>query len=120
MYQLVNTEGYKYHGQETYVLDILPVATGFVATASDQTLALFDPLRLSQGPVRTIRVDHGNLTAAKVYSATDSVVCTTGENGTVSVWDLRQDPSSARALQIGGASSPFTGCAERIVLIKKA
>jgi hypothetical protein len=102
MYQLINTEGYKYPGQETYVLDILPVATGFATTASDQTLSLFDPLRLSQGPVKQIRTDHGNLTAAKVYSAADSVVCTAGENGTISVWDMRLDPSHARALQIGG------------------
>ncbi|KAK4150758.1 hypothetical protein C8A00DRAFT_36657, partial [Chaetomidium leptoderma] len=102
MYQLVNTEGYKYPDQGTYVLDILPVATGFAVTASDQTLSLFDPLRLSQGPVKKIRTDHGNLTAAKVYSAGDSVICTTGENGSISVWDLRLDPSNARALQIGG------------------
>jgi WD40 repeat protein len=104
MYQLVNSDGYKYPGQETYVLDILPLATGFAATASDQSLSLFDPLRLRQGPTKRIRTDHGNLTAAKVYSAGDSVVCTTGENGTVSVWDLRLDPSTARAMQIGGES----------------
>ncbi|KAL2199366.1 WD40-repeat-containing domain protein [Corynascus similis CBS 632.67] len=102
MYQLVNSEGYKYPGQETYVLDILPVAAGFATTASDQTLSLFDPLRLRHGPVKRIRTDHGNLTAAEVYSAADSVVCTAGENGTISVWDLRLDPSSARAMQIGG------------------
>ncbi len=103
MYQLVNADGYKYPGQETYVLDILPIATGFATTASDQTLSLFDPLRLSQGPVTKIRTDHGNLTTAKVYSHADSVICTAGENGTVSVWDLRLDSSHARALQIGGA-----------------
>jgi hypothetical protein len=105
MYQLAKTEAYWYPGRETYVLDILPVATGFAATASDQTLGLFDPRRLSQGPVKTIRTDHGNLTAAKVYSAADSVICTAGENGIVSVWDLRLDPSNARALQIGGVCS---------------
>ncbi|KAK4128665.1 WD40 repeat-like protein [Parathielavia appendiculata] len=102
MYQLVNSDVYKYPGQETYVLDILPVATGFAATASDQTLSLFDPLRLSQGPTTKIRTDHGNLTAAEIYSAGESVVCTTGENGTVSVWDMRLDASNARAMQIGG------------------
>jgi hypothetical protein len=108
MYQLVNSDGYKYPGKETYVLDILPVATGFAATASDQTLNLFDPLRLSQGPVKTIRTNHGNLTAAKVYSTHDSAVCTTGENGKVSVWDLRLDPSGAQAMQLGGAFCPRT------------
>lgn len=117
MYQLLSTDGYKYPGQETYVLDIMPVATGFAATASDQTLSLFDPLRLSQGPVQKIRTDHGNLTAAKVYSPADSVICTAGENGTVSVWDLRLDPSHARALQIGGASAD---CLLRIIQIGNA
>lgn len=103
MYQLVGTDGYKYPGPDTYVLDILPVATGFAATASDQTLSLFDPLRLGQGPTKEIKTDHGNLTSAKVYSPTDSVICTTGENGTVAVWDLRHGPGNARVLQIGGA-----------------
>ncbi|KAL1836692.1 hypothetical protein VTJ49DRAFT_4786 [Mycothermus thermophilus] len=102
MYPLVTSDGYKYPGDETYVLDILPVATGLAATASDQTLSLFDPLRLSQGPVRKITTDHGNLKAAKVYSGVNSIICTAGENGTVSVWDLRLNPSNARALQIGG------------------
>lgn len=107
MYQLANTEKYWYPGRDTYVLDILPVTTGFATTASDQTLSLFNPLRLSQGPTETIRTDHGNLTAAKVYSVGDSVVCTTGENGTISVWDLRLDPSNARAMQIGGWFVPM-------------
>jgi WD40 repeat protein len=102
MYQLACSDGYKYQSPETYVLDILPVATGLAATASDQTLSLFDPLRLSQGPIKKIRTDHGNITCAKAYSAADSIICTAGENGTVSVWDLRLDPANARALQIGG------------------
>ncbi|KAK4241574.1 WD40-repeat-containing domain protein [Achaetomium macrosporum] len=102
MYQLVNAAEYKYPGREIFVLDILPVATGFAATASDQTLSLFDPLRLSQGPVKKLRTEHENLTAAKVYDAGNSIICSTGENGTVSVWDLRLDPGSARALQIRG------------------
>lgn len=104
MYQLVGADGYKYPGPETYVLDLLPVAAGLAATASDQTLALFDPLRLSQGPIKKITTDHGNLTTAKVYNAADSIICTAGENGTLSVWDLRLAPANARALQIGGRS----------------
>jgi WD40 repeat protein len=102
MYPLVPSDGFKYPGEDTYVLDILPVATGLAATASDQTLSLFDPFRLSQGPIRKITTDHGNIKAAKVYSGLNSVICTSGENGTVSVWDLRADPASARALQIEG------------------
>jgi WD40 repeat protein len=104
-YNLACRDGYKYPGHETYVVDILPVAAGLATTASDQTLSLFDPLRLSQGPTSKITTDHGNLTAAKAYSVADSVICTTGENGTVSVWDLRQEPARAQAMQIGGAAA---------------
>lgn len=102
MYQLANSAGYRYPGQEIYVTDILPVTAGFAAAASDQSIGLFDPLRLDQGPVKRIRTGHGNLTASKVYSAADSIVCTTGENGTVSLWDLRLASLSAPSLQIDG------------------
>lgn len=101
MYNLTGVDGYKYPGAETYVLEILPVASGLAATASDQTLSLFDPLRLSQGPLKKVRTDHGNLTSAKVYDPAASVICTTGENGTVSVWDLRESPVK-NALNIKG------------------
>ncbi|KAK3309947.1 WD40-repeat-containing domain protein [Chaetomium strumarium] len=111
MYQLVNTDVFNYPRHDIFVLDILPVSTGFAATASDQTLSLFDPLRLSQGPVKRLRTDHGNLTAAKVYDAANSIICSTGENGTVSVWDLRLDPGRAQALQIGGNQSSLLSLA---------
>jgi WD40 repeat protein len=103
MYQLTCTDGYKYPGSEpTYVLDIIPLATGLAATSSNQRLCIFDPLRLSQGPLKTIQTNHGNLTTAKAYSTNDSIIATAGENGTISLWDLRLDPSKAQALQIGG------------------
>ena len=103
MYQLACTDGYKYPGSDpAYVLEIIPLAAGLAATSSDQRLSLFDPLRLSQGPLKTIQTNHGNLTTAKGYSPGDSVVATTGENGSVSLWDLRLDPASAQALQIRG------------------
>ncbi|KAK3336457.1 WD40-repeat-containing domain protein [Cercophora scortea] len=105
MYLLSCADGYKYPGsasEPTYVLDIIPLEVGLAATASDQTLRLFDPARLSQGPVKTIRTNHGNLTSAKAYSPGESIVCTAGENGTVSVWDLRLDPANAQALRIEG------------------
>ncbi|KAK4193297.1 WD repeat-containing protein 89 [Podospora australis] len=101
MYALKCADGYKYPGAETYVLEILPVASGLAATSSDQSLSLFDPVRLSQGPLKKVRTDHGNLTAAKVYDPAGSIVCTTGENGTVSVWDLRESPVK-NALSIKG------------------
>jgi len=103
MYQLSCADGYEYPGGDsTYVLEIIPLNTGLAATSSDQRLCIFDPLKLSQGPLKSIQTNHGNLTSAKAYNASDSIVVTAGENGTASVWDLRLDPASARALQIRG------------------
>jgi WD repeat-containing protein 89 len=103
MYTLSCADGYKYPGTDgTYVLEIIPVAVGLAAIASDQSLCLFDPSRLSQGPLKRIQTDHGNLTNARTYSTTESIVCTTGENGTISLWDLRLAPANAQALRIGG------------------
>ncbi|KAK5663747.1 hypothetical protein OQA88_4178 [Cercophora sp. LCS_1] len=109
MYQLACADGYKYPGSEpTYVTEIIPLATGLAATTSDQRLSLFNPLRLSQGPLNGIQTNHGNLTCARAYSLNDSAVATTGENGTISVWDLRLDPSNARALQIQGPQASLS------------
>lgn len=103
MYQLVCADGYEYPGAgSTYITEIIPLATGLAATSSDQRLCLFDPVRLSQGPLKSIRTNHGNLTCARPYSPGDSVVATAGENGTVTVWDLRLDTTKAQALQIQG------------------
>ncbi|KAK0735004.1 WD40-repeat-containing domain protein [Lasiosphaeria miniovina] len=108
MYPLSCANGYKYPGTEApYVLDIISVGGGLAATASDQSLCLFDPLRLDQGPLKAIQTDHGALSSAKAYSAAESVVCTTGENGTVSLWDLRLRPTDARALHIAGGGPSF-------------
>lgn len=84
------------------MLDLIPLASGLAAIASDQTLSLFDPTHLNHGPSNRIRTAHGNLAVAKAYSAADSILATTGENGVVSLWDLRLDPSKACAMQLAG------------------
>ncbi|KAK3393597.1 WD40-repeat-containing domain protein [Podospora didyma] len=101
MYSLTCADRYKYPGDVApYVLDIIPVATGLAVTSSDQSICLFNPLRLGQGPLKIIQTDHGNLTSAKAYNAAGSIICTTGENGTVSIWDLRLGEAEARVLHI--------------------
>lgn len=72
------------------------MAGGLAAISSDQNLTLFDPMRLSQGPLKTIRTPHGNVTCARAFDDSSSIVCTAGENGTVSLWDLRLDGSKAQ------------------------
>ncbi|KAK4170324.1 WD40-repeat-containing domain protein [Cladorrhinum sp. PSN259] len=115
MYNLACADGYQYRfapdEDPIYILDILPVATGLAAAASDQTLSLFDPSRLNHGPLKTIRLNHGYGTVAKVYDPSESIVCTTGENGTISVWDLRHDPLKAPAMTIQGPGIPLLSLA---------
>ncbi|KAK1757396.1 WD repeat-containing protein 89 [Echria macrotheca] len=102
-FQLQCSDEYRYPGAEPeYVTNVIPLASGLAVTTSDQRLALFDPQRLSQGPLKRIQADHGGLTSAESYSADESIVATAGENGTVSVWDLRLDPSKAQVLRIQG------------------
>lgn len=105
MYLLAQADGYQYPGrEEVYVLDTIRLGAGLAAISSDQSLCIFDPERLGQGPLKRIQTSHGNLTTAKAYNDSESIVCTTGESGSISLWDLRLDPSQAQALQLQGVS----------------
>lgn len=97
MYNLSKADAFQNPGRDpAYVLEIIPVAGGLAAISSDQNLTLFDPMRLSQGPLKTIRTAHGNITCAKAFDESNSIICTAGENGTVSLWDLRLDGTKAQ------------------------
>jgi WD repeat-containing protein 89 len=108
-YELTCVDGYKHPStgnDDVYVLDLMIVSNGLVTSASDQSLSLFDVQSLGQGPVQTLRTDHGNLTATRPFSGQDAsvpYVCTAGENGTASVWDMRLGPSQAQVLRIATA-----------------
>ena len=99
MYALSCTDGFKYPGSEpTYITDIIPVSAGLAAVGSDQSLSIFNPLRLDQGPLKKVQTNHGNISCAEAFSVGNSVVATAGENGTVLLWDMR---TGTAALQIG-------------------
>lgn len=103
MYLLACSDGYQHAGPDpVYVLEIMSLTAGLAAITSDQGLALFNPVRLGQGPLTKLQTNNGNLTAAKPYNTAESIVSTTGENGSVSMWDLRLDPGNARVLELGG------------------
>ncbi|KAI1358983.1 WD40-repeat-containing domain protein [Xylaria arbuscula] len=85
--------------EEVYVLDIIPFTSGPATISSDQKLSLFNPLSLKTGPTVNLVTSHGNITCARAFDAANSVVCTAGENGTISLWDLRQDVRQAKAAQ---------------------
>ncbi|ROV93280.1 hypothetical protein VSDG_06859 [Cytospora chrysosperma] len=112
MYNLNKADAFQNPGSDpAYVLEIIPVAGGLAAISSDQKLSLFDPLRLSQGPQKTIRTAHGNITCARAFDASGSVVCTAGENGTVSLWDLRLDGPKAQVAAPAGGDAPIVSLA---------
>ena len=103
MYVLANAESYRYPIREpVYVLEIIPLASGLAAISSDQKLSLFNPLDLRRGSLKEFTTIHGNINAAKAFDASNSIVCTAGENGSVSLWDLRADGARAQVAQLGG------------------
>ncbi|KPM45981.1 hypothetical protein AK830_g675 [Neonectria ditissima] len=104
MYSLSCTDGL-HLGADVYVLDVLRTSAGLAATASDQTLSLLDPGRLSQGPVQRLATDHGNVAALRVFDGDAALVCTAGETGTVALWDLRQGARVAQ-FQAVNTTSP--------------
>ncbi|KAH6991112.1 WD40-repeat-containing domain protein [Ilyonectria sp. MPI-CAGE-AT-0026] len=107
MYSLTCADGLHF-GRDVYVLDVHRTSAGLAAIASDQSLALLDAARLSQGPVRRLQTDHGNLTTLRVFDANAALVCTAGESGTVAVWDLRQ---GGRVAQFQASESPILSMA---------
>lgn len=114
MYNLSKTDAYQNPGRDpAYVLEILPLADGLAAISSDQNLTLFNPQRLGQGPQQTIRTAHGNVTCARAFDASGSVVCTAGENGSVSLWDLRlgRGVRAAPVAATAGCDSPIVSLA---------
>ncbi|KAJ8124972.1 hypothetical protein O1611_g8669 [Lasiodiplodia mahajangana] len=96
MYPLTYIDGYRIPTrEEVYVLDIIPFTSGPGTISSDQKLSLFNPSSLKTGPVTNLITNHGNITCARAFDEANSVVCTAGENGTISLWDLRQDARQA-------------------------
>lgn len=109
MYNLAKADAFQSPGSDpAYVLEIEPVAGALAAISSDQNLTLFNPSTLSRGPVKTIRTAHGNISCAKAFDALSSIV-TAGENGTISLWDLRLDGSKAQIAALTGACTVCHG-----------
>ncbi|RYC55328.1 hypothetical protein CHU98_g10877 [Xylaria longipes] len=96
MYPLTCIDAYRIPTrEEVYVLDIIPFTSGPATISSDQKLSLFNPLSLKTGPTVNLVTNHGNITCARALDPDNSVVSTAGENGTISLWDLRQDVRQA-------------------------
>lgn len=103
MYQLSPIAGHRFSGpEEVYVLDIHRLGAGLAAITSDQKLALFNPARLEDGPTSLLPTNHGNLRCLRSFDWPNSIVTTAGEDGSVSIWDLRQDPLKAQVLRFEG------------------
>ncbi|KAI1758566.1 WD40-repeat-containing domain protein [Hypoxylon sp. FL1150] len=101
MYPLTCVDGYRIPlREEVYVLDIIPLTSGPATISSDQKLSVFSPTNLSTGPQVNLLTHHGNITCAKAYDAGNAIVCTAGEDGSVSMWDLRRDSRQAEVARL--------------------
>ncbi|KAI1204794.1 WD40 repeat-like protein [Annulohypoxylon truncatum] len=112
MYPLTCVDGYKIPvREEVYVLDIIPFASGPGTISSDQKLSLFNPTNLSVGPLVNLVTQHGNITCAKAFDVGNNIVCTAGENGSVSMWDLRKDARQAEVAKLTDNQVPVLSLA---------
>ncbi|KAK8064792.1 WD domain-containing protein [Apiospora phragmitis] len=112
MFNLSCVDGFRYPGlDEVYVLDLIPLAQGAATISSDQKLCVFNPLSLRPGPLTTLQTKHGNLTCAKAFDLVGSVVCTAGEDGSVSLWDLRKDPRETEVARLTDNQAPVLSLA---------
>lgn len=103
MFNLTCVDSFRYPGHEdVYVTDLVPLTQGPATISSDQKLCLFNPLSLRPGPTQTLQTNHGNLTCAKAYDLGGSVVATAGEDGSISMWDLRLDGKQAQVARMTG------------------
>ncbi|KAI4865313.1 WD40 repeat-like protein [Hypoxylon rubiginosum] len=101
MYPLTCVDGYRIPlREEVYVLDIIPLTSGPATISSDQKLSVFSPTNLSTGPQVSLVTRHGNITCAKAYDGVNAIVCTAGEDGSLSMWDLRLDPQQAEVARL--------------------
>lgn len=71
-----------FHIPDTYILDVANTSPGLISLSSDHRLRL---LRHDLGGVvKSMETGHGVMGVVG-----DGVVCTAGERGDVSVWDMR-------------------------------
>ncbi|KAK0379279.1 WD domain-containing protein [Colletotrichum limetticola] len=108
MYNLSCVDGHRFG--DVYVLDIQRLNAGLSAISSDQKLSLFDPARVGQGPIKSYQTNHGNLTCLRTFDWQNSIVCTAGENGEVSVWDMRE-ASKPQVAHFAATQSPILSMA---------
>ncbi|KAI1077649.1 WD40-repeat-containing domain protein [Whalleya microplaca] len=112
MYPLTCVDAYKIPTrEEVYMLDLLPLTSGPATISSDQKLSFFNPTSLRTGPLSNYVTHHGNLTCARAFDAGTSTVCTAGEDGSVSMWDLRLDARRAEVARLTDNQVPVLSLA---------
>lgn len=75
---------------DTYVYDIIPISSGLTTISSDDTLRLLSPEnngRLIE--TRAVEKASKEITCLRALDAENDIVCTTGRDGEVTIWDLR-------------------------------
>ncbi|KAH7018371.1 WD domain-containing protein [Microdochium trichocladiopsis] len=112
MYPLSCVDGHKQTGRDgdIYITNLIPLDAGLVTTSSDQILSMYNPSTIGAGPIRTFRTHHGNITCARVFDGSISTLCTAGEDGSVSIWDLRQNQPEVATLKDNSTSILSLAC----------
>jgi SEL1 protein len=73
----------------TYIYDIVPLSDCIAAISSDDCLRLIDPLALSGTPLSLLEQVHSEITCLKSLEAQNHIVCTSGRDGWVNIFDFR-------------------------------
>ncbi|KAK0117921.1 hypothetical protein ONS95_012235 [Cadophora gregata] len=98
----------------TYVYDIVPVAAGLAAISSDDCLRLLDPLALHAGAVNEIKDVNADVTCLKAVTVGEEgdalIVCTSGRDGRVALWDLRSGAKIGEVRSEGNAPILSLAC----------
>jgi len=112
MYSLSCVDGYKQTDRdgEVYITGLISLEAGLATTSSDQILSLFSPAAVGAGPTRTFRTHHGNINCAKVFDASTSTLCTAGEDGSISIWDLRHNQPEVATIKDNSTSILSLAC----------
>ncbi|KKA26206.1 hypothetical protein TD95_000052 [Thielaviopsis punctulata] len=114
MYALQNAVTYKVadpRADDVYVLDVQRLQSALVSITSDQKLSVYAPEHLASGPVFSTTTNHGNLTKFSILDGASSLVASTGEDGTVAVWDLRNEATKAQVAHFKAADGAILSMA---------
>ncbi|KAG9258274.1 WD40-repeat-containing domain protein [Emericellopsis atlantica] len=107
MYTLTNTEAYSLPSSDWITSLLRTSATTLTSISTDGSLSLHNPAALPQGPLKSFKTTHDTISVLQPWD--DNVVATSGWNGTVTLWDFRQQ--KGKALDFKACDAPVLSMA---------